>query len=590
MIQFVTEDFILDLSDVRLTLVEENPIFYNYFVKKYALPFTLKLDDKTSKTLGFIGLEGATDYKTKHAGQLVIENEFYPANIVFSGLASKRLKGTIYYGLDTLPVFETALTALPFPLIKTDNIYTHAKAVLEKSYPEVGYNFPMVLDPEFSAEDKYQKFEGIRNHYHKDGYFLKNIFVQENGKRVAHNKNLMVPYPYLLEVIKTGFQSEGYTIMGDFVADPAVQKLIVVTSEYLESFYSDLPSGFSFKTGTEYYKDGNVFASFEKIYHIGRKGAYFIRLFYNLPRSFQGVNFTIKKGGETLFSSNSISVNTILNLPVIEDEDLGHLRFYLEFSKAVSDPDIGIGSIADFNSFSFSFSDGELNEFPKAFSVSDVLPDISFGTFLNRIKNWLNLQIKVRGNIVFIDYVKSVFSDLEYQYQSKNEVRQNNKNFNRHKLYKLKSGKKQLFVSASGRVPNQKGVAKNDVIPIEMNLSLLEIAKKGEVYTGTIKYQENDFSLVLYDGLVGGLPLCRKKVMGRDFSLDEIYRLFWEQWLQFRLNSETINDEFLTQNQEGYNLDKGMFKYGCLHIIKKIKKTRKKSDGWLVKTEYQSLR
>ena len=54
MIQFFGKTpriFNLDLTDVKITLIEENPLFFDYFVRNYTWPFTKKIDDETSRKI-----------------------------------------------------------------------------------------------------------------------------------------------------------------------------------------------------------------------------------------------------------------------------------------------------------------------------------------------------------------------------------------------------------------------------------------------------------------------------------------------------------------------------------------------------------
>ena len=590
MIQFFGKTpriFNLDLTDVKITLIEENPLFFNYFVRNYTWPFTKKIDDETSRKLGFLDLENATNYKTKFYGVLQIDNTFNEAFLLISNHEGNDLEGTIYYGKASFPLLDKPLNTLPFPVISTTSLTNHAKETISKLYPEVGYNFPMVINEQFKETTKYEKFEGVINQY-KNGNFITNSNQSVDGETVAFNKNIIVPFPYLMEILKVGFASENMIMNGSFVSDSINQKILLYTDKFLEKFYSGLPEGFQFSTANEVWQNGIVSADYYKAYNITQIGSYNVKLLLSIPMSINIFEFKVEHNSEVVYANTSNYINDNLIINVENNDDLGNFKFYLKLRKPTSNPSDGIGNISNFNDFSFAFADGQLNVFPNTFSLSQVMPDITFGSLLNKIKNWLNLEITFDKNVVNINYIETKFFDVNFKNENHLEIVSPNRTFNQNKLYKLTSGSKNIYVSSEGLETSANGYREEDINKINMGLEKLPIGSLDTLFTA-VKKSDVDLQLFLYNGLKNDLPVAINDVFGRTFSLDEIYLRYWRKWLHFRLNSETFKDKFPVHILDTFNINEGRFKYNQKHIYKKIKKRRLLEEYWQLEVESETL-
>lgn len=588
MIVFYGDDFELNLTGTRITLVEENPLFYNYFVKNYSWPFSKKIDDETSRELGFLELENSSNYETKHYGNLLIDGDFEEAYFLITSLKNNTLEGTIYYGKASIKLLDTPLNELPFPAVSTTSLVNHAKDVITKQFPEVNYNFPMIIDDEFSSTNKYEKFEGVVNKY-VNGNFITNSSQTVDGKNVAFNRNIITPFPYLMAVLKTGFESAGMVMQGSFVSDRVNEKLLLYTDKFLERFYSGLPSGFQFDKANEVWQNNVVSADFFKSYQIQQTGSYNVSVFLNIPKEINVKEFKVEHNSNVVYSDESNTINKNLVINVKSAEELGFLKFYLKLRKPTSNPSNGIGRIKLFNNFTFDFSDGQLNIFPSVFSLSQVMPNLTFGKFLNKIKNWLNLEITFKKNVVTINYIEDKFLDVVFKDETHLEVENPNIQFNQNKLYKLITSNSSLFIGKNGLLNSSNGFRDEDITKIDMGLEIMPIKSKGGVFTAFKNSDSNDFKLMLYDGLKENLPVTVDAVAERTYLLPEIYQRYWKKWLHFRLNSETFKDKFPVSILEPFDIATGRFKYNRKHIYKKIKKRRILEDYWQVEIESETL-
>lgn len=587
MIVFYGDNFELNLTKTKVTLIEENPLFYDYIVKKYSWPFSKHIDDDTSKKLGFLGLENAANYQTRFYGNLLIDNKFEKAYFIITEFRNKTLKGTLYYGAESIALLDTPLKDLPFSVISTTSLAIHAKETISKSYPEVGYNFPMIINEDFKSKSKYDGFMGIVNNY-DNGYFLSNHNALIDNVVIAFNKNILVPYPYLMEILKVGFASENMIMQGSFVSDTSNEKLMVYTDKYLEKFASDLPDGFQFTSASEVFDSGIVTATFNKPYQLNQKGSYAIDMFFNIPTNLKVKEFSATKEDKVYFSSSSNVVNESFIVNIEGNQDYGHLNFKLVLEKTTNNPSDGIGDISAFNNFRFNLLDGSLNEFPNSFSLAEIMPDITFGSLLNKLKNWLNLEITFNKNVVNIDYIESKFLNVPLKDETHLEEENPHIKFNQNKIYKLIHSSEEKIISKKGVVNSTVGYRQKDIIEITSEVSMLPVVSKDDVFTAKIE-EVQGVQLFLFNGLKDEKPIAVSSLGDRNFNLSEIYNRYWKKWLTFRLNSETIKDKFKTDELEEFNISGGRFKYNKKQLYKKIKRTRNSENEWSITIESESF-
>ncbi|MFZ3564613.1 hypothetical protein [Tenacibaculum finnmarkense] len=590
MIEFLSEtpkSFRLDLTDVNITLIEENPMFFNYFVKRYTWPFSKQLDDKTTAAFGFLDFDNVINYATKFYGTLIIDDVFNEAYLEISQLNNGKMEGSIYYGKETNALFSKKLSKLPFKLISVGKLFVHAKETITKSYPEVGYNFPMIIDTEKKENSNYEQFEGIVNNF-EEGSFKTNDSSVVDGEKVINNRNLIVPMPYLMEVLKVGFASENIIMNGSFVSDTANNKILLYTDKILEKFYSGLLSDFKLTVGTEVWMDNYVKSNYSRTLRVTEVGTYTVNILMVFPYDIQVLEFKVTYKDELIYKSSKNNINKKLLINAEDSEALGSIQFSLKLQKYSTDVSVGIGDISAYNNISFDLTDGELNTFPNTFSLSQVMPDITFGTFLNKVKNWLNLEITFDKNVVNINYIEQKFLETDLKDESHLEPINKSRVFNQNKLYELKDRLNTLYISSDGLQDDSQGYKSEDITTIDVGFKKMRRTSLNSVFTAT-KSKEDKFAFLLYDGLVDGKPLAVDSVGGRKFTLSENYERNWQKWLQFRLNSETYKDKFPAHILENFQISAGRFKYNKKHLYKSIKKKRISNNHWQLDIESETM-
>ncbi len=586
MIVFFTTDWKLDLTSHKLTFIEENSLFYNYFVSGYSLPFSIKLSDEMAVQLGFVDQDNITDYQTQYIGFLQQDGNFSPAILEVDLYDGERLSGSFVFGYQTLPILDTKLSDLPWPVITTDNIENHAKSIINKGFPEVGYNFPMIIDTEFDQNTNYEKFEGIFNNYNGTNY-VQNSKSNEDGEEVVYNRNVITPYPYLIEILKVGFQYARLSYAGDFFSDPNNSKLIWDTGKFLEQMFSPLPPSFRFERASLNTQVGNnVVSTFKKTINVRTIGSYTIKIYLNLPNHIKVNSFKIKMKGKTIYTNTIGRLDKFISLNVEETQDYGVLE--LEMSLIRYNVSDSIEDISAYNNFTFLANDGKLNVFPDSFSIADVLPNMTFSTFLNKLKNWFNLDISFQHDTVTIDYVEQKFVETSFRDESHLEAKKYIKKSNQNKAYILKDSRGTIYVTKKGIVSDISTYKAENVFTIDTGVDIMKIEKKNSVFTAR-RREGSDFRILLYDGLKNRLPVAVSAINGFDFSIENVWQRFWKKWLRFRVTSETIKDKFRCDVYENLTTERGRYKYNKTHLVKKISKRRIKENTWEVRIESETL-
>lgn len=585
MIVFYSDSISLDLTEIKLTLIEENPLFFDYGIKNYSWPFNKILDEETSRSLNFLDHENIANYQTKYYGKLLIDNSFEPAYLIIEDYKNNILSGYVYYGSNSFELFDTKLSDLPFPTINTTDLSTHAKDVVTKAYPDVAYNFPMVIDEGLSSKSRYKSFEGIINKYVAN-QFLANYL----DAGTAINRNIVTPFPYLLEILRVGFETEGLKMTGDFVADPTNSKILIKTDLFLEKFYSGINDSFQFTITQETWDNGVLYADFLHLENLSQTGSYKIIINTSFPKGFGIREFKVSYNGEELFSSNSNTINKELVLNVRSTQELDSIRFDLKILKASSNPVNSIGSIANYNLFQFEFTDGQLNEFPNTFSLSQVMPDMTFGSFFNLVKNRFNLEYTYGADYVQINYIENRYKELKFNDETDFEIQYPHIKFNQNKLYNLKFPNEEMYIDKQGEVFSKVGYRPEDIVELNSSFELLPIEAHDGIITSKDKLNtESKIKMLLYNGLQNSEPVAVDKVNGRSLTLKETYDLFWKNWLHFRLNSGRYLDSFIVHSLEKFDITQGRFKYNKKHLYRKIKKTRLSENLWQIEVESESL-
>lgn len=577
--------FELDLTGTSISLVEENDMFFDYFIKDYSLPFTTNIKNFTNEQIRFLHLDNVKLSDSHYYGKLFVDNKYHNGYLIIKSIKGKQIKGIIYHGSTTIPLLETKLADLPFPIVNNGTLKTHAEGIITKQYPDVGYNFPMIIDDDFIKETNYDEFLGIINNYESGGFIINTTAIVDS-ETVIYNKNVLTPFPYIMEILRVGFESAGLLTNGDFFQDKVNEKLIWDTSKYTQKFSTESEDSDSFTTSTdEYIDDGEIISEFTTQFNAAITGTYKLKMLLNLPVNITVKSFKIYHLGNLIYTNASNVINENIDINIDDSSKFGVVLVELITLQVDY-------SINDYNQFDFTSSENKLNIFQSRFSLSEVMPDMTFGQFLNKLKIWFKLKIVISANVIRIDYVNTVLSETRFTDKSKYEITEPLKEPSLIKIYKLQYNKNNyMYVDATGQVYNPNIYSSNEIETIDIGLKILPIEELTGVFTAKRSPDDPDFKILLYDGLqtANNLPITVETVLGRNFKLTEIHTLFYSKWIRFLLNAISFTDSFQCDLSEDFEINEGQLKYNQKHIFTKIIKNRKGEKLWKISCESKTF-
>lgn len=118
----------------------------------------------------------------------------------------------------------------------TQDVIDHADDIVEKSYPDADYTFPMIYCPRFYEDEEGEErqvaplYNDFINEY-SHGFGFQANYYDNTG---IYNKYTLVPMPYLLAVLKRCFTYFDYKASGSFFLDTEISKLIVYNNYSLD--------------------------------------------------------------------------------------------------------------------------------------------------------------------------------------------------------------------------------------------------------------------------------------------------------------------------------------------------------------------
>ncbi|MBW2962330.1 hypothetical protein [Mesonia aestuariivivens] len=580
MIVFQTKTFQWDLSAYGVNLKEENSLFTDTIHQSYSLPFTAKTDQELKEKLNLVTSDNIINQKTKIEGKLLLHNKYFDAILYLEDYNDVMIECVLKYGSDILPIYETHLKNLGWPVIIAQNLIYHAKTKASLNWPQTGYNFPMVYHPEITKGDNYGRYLGFVNNFSNGNYLSNEVVTETNddneSEEVYVNRNVMVPFPYLLEILKFGYAKAGKQVVGEIFTNQDLRKAMYIPQNYLERFDSNEYLNFSFGQRTSAVQlEGQMYNTYETIFNPTKPGSYKLDFNINLPPGLADV-FELKIYRKDILSQELTLLNSYIsnytrvqleekltiNVDAADNYDPIVVQLRLRYTQL---------NISAYNNFEFSFSGGQLNVFPKVFSLSDFMPDMKFGEYVNLLKNWLNLDIKPKGRLVQIDFVENnilekPIKDHEHLKTPGAKWRSNNNRF-----YKLsyKNGET-IYYDKTGQVFSDLEQNKEDIISLEMDLQPALVESNRNVITAVAPKDNAKLDFCLYGGL-GVKPLCDAS-LSQALSLQNVKDNFWNKWLYFRINSKTLKENFKCSVFEDISISEYSKKYNEIHIIRKLNK------------------
>jgi len=624
----IHSNFELDLSSKKITDISENPIFSDKFSTKYSYPIEIDLEDDIDIAFGFISFYNSSDPLTLIDVTYVHNDILSPAVLEVEEIQGKKMQITISWGFEEFPSWNKKLSELSLDKFEVTNIYTHAAGIISQTYPAVNYNFPQIHTDKIDTEDDiWFAFEKILNNF-KDGSFLENYV--DTTEDITYNTNIIQPLPYLVYVLKKGFEDGGYTLDGSFINHPLIKKICLysdatyfttfeqesysimkmsedalVSQEEITGTFTISPT-FSWQQPTVVVNPSQRVATYISVTNIVSPGKYRITgkiTIYSMR--FKLPYFKIKYRGTVIqsfisyfnlsgFNGAKIERNIDVVFETLSDLEPNEITIeseqYPSSEKVIFD--ININPIRLHN-MSGEAIPTVLN--PNQIDLTRAVLDITFGDLVTGLKNWFNLNLDYNSTTAYLNFTQEDIDLARLKDFSAFEIMEPLRKLQKGYSYVLKfqdvNSKEYSFVpvyhsydtiSNSGYVVNEK------TTEIQINGYPLPLAFRNGVQTAHAFEESNDkIQLVIYDGLTSGLNLCKDP---NDLLLPSVHDNFWKKFFNRRINSQPFTWNFLADSFEilGLSIKDKLSCYSNIHLIKSISKTEIEPEIFEVEIETEA--
>lgn len=566
----------IDLSRFNVSLSEESSLFTDNIYKSYSVPFSVPAEEELLEKLGLPQLDNITDVDTSVRGKLILPYTYYDAVLFLGEIEGNQIECSLSFGDAELPVYDRELKDLPWPvqLVPQFGYTQEVNTKIVSNWPQIAYNYPRVYDASIKEKSGYESFRGFINDH--DG--INPIFnsVDNSGAEpVYHNYNVLAPFPYLLEILRFGYLQEGKTVSGELFEDEIMKQALYMPENFLEKYRGSEYLSFSFTTPSE--TENEETGVYERQFTPENIGTYEIDYKLNLdPVTAASFDFKIYQQDpvETYRKTILFEASSTNNRVRLSDKLKINVTSETQFHPIVIEMKLNYraASIAGMNQFEYSFSEGKLNEFPSSFSLADFMPDMTFGEYVNELKNWLNLDVKVLEGKVQIDYTQNSILKKKREEHKHLEIPNPKKKHNTNRFYKLKyANGEQVFYNRNGQVFSDLDEKSAEMISIDMDVQPVVVEQNEDIITAVMPEDRAgiDFCIFKSPGLLNNdCDPAKARELSQQNNLDK----HWKEWLKYRVHSKTFKENFECSVHERIQIDELSFKYNELHVLKKLQR------------------
>lgn len=548
--KFYTETFELELGKQKLNLQENNSRFNDKSFTKFTFPFEVNIEERFIHAIGDFQSKDSTGLSNIINGFFLHENKISEAKLTILSIQGAKLVGQIDFGFEDIPNFDKKLSELPLAKFNVDDIHTYAKQICEKKWPEVNFNFPRMYSDKYSPDNEiWDAFDGYYNDLKPDGSEMRRNYIDQDLN--IFNVNIIHPCPHPIYILQTGFGDKGLKLKGDILTDPdLLQRWVFSGTEYFTLLSQ---RRYTLTVAENDYDFSNLSgANYVKELKILKKGNYRIKGFFN-GRKVKGTNIgQIITNSNLLWSFNSNTydvVNYYFDFNFYADEDNKSLFFILMRVSSAT----GFGTVISAEAISTDLDGGDGEESNVVTNKNEIdltraVPEITFGDYVNRIKNWLNYEIDVVGKDVYMNKLNKDPENIKsFQQYEKTEPKRTLLNQRSYliKFADLDNDVKQnsMYYDASGTKIN--GEPKTDTTTIEIDAYAMpvELAKPGGYTTAIVKKDSSStLALVGYDGLTDNQNNAKNPP---GLAFPELWEKNWYKHLRQRLYGSKYEDSFL---------------------------------------------
>ncbi|WP_018676137.1 hypothetical protein [Riemerella columbina] len=612
-IKFFTDKGILDLSEQKISIQENNPALSDKMLTKFMFPFQIYVDDDFLITFGdYISYE-SWNLEKEIKGKLLFEGKVHDAKLEIISIENKLLEGQIDFGFEDLPNFDKKLSELPLEYLEVTDIHTYAADICKKTYPETNYNFPRIFTKKYDTSQKmWDAFNGYYNNTvgtDDNLVMIGNRLPSENNNWEIDNINIIHPCPHILYLLKLGFKDAGFELAGDILLDKNLENAWVFSGgEYFRNKYILLKE--HIVKETEYISKNcsgsptHCIYDYEKEFIIEHKDKY--RFDFNFTANEHAEIKYLKlflNGSETIVPTNSEKKEFSLTHFIETTTENTTCKIKFQFDRAMrSGPSgggfrTGIGgtpnawvpenilSLKIRSTKSYESSNNSDIQETKVVNNENLIdlrravPDLTFGELVNIIKNWFNYTLKLNQNTIELNKVisrKPITPKSFNQY----EILSPKRTLLAEKSFLVKFEDLDNEIKLDSMLFNNKGNKLNG--KEDKNTNIIEIKgyplpiKKAKAFAPETAYVMKDsdtiLSLVGYKGLKDG----KNDAIELDGALFPNLLDSWDKWFANRIYGVQYEWKFLanTSKFREYSINDYIYAYNNIHIISSMTKDK----------------
>lgn len=564
----------LDYVKESLKLKRDNNAMIRDFRINYSSnPFLLIENTKLIKALGSIDLKSIN--RTKTIAVQVIEADFsYPGELQILTSIKGYRKSNLKYATELIAIVNEKIADLmptvsvipdetnPVPFSETSKAivsgYTNWEdypiSFISQGFPAVKWNFPTLywfnkFGIELAPTDDHFAYQQEINKYNSDldAFILNTYAIDGSDVLTVSNKNVSSPQVYLLSPLYYALNSLGWKIKGNFYENDFVKKLLIFsqnTNDTQVKMFGSIHNynlaaiswvGSDIGTATERYTKTSAFS-------VSDLGVYTFEYSFDLTGPFSNENYQIYivpplENGNTVIrvTSQESSSQTYSGSVEITANNVGIFIVFL-IVKSTS-------RISNYSVISKKNKDNLFIMPHPTIQLGRFLPDWTFGTYLNELKNFFNLDIEINDfdKTMTINFFENVLKS-ETPLVLKNSLLNETFDINPTQAFILKYSNSEdtaLFITATGSeiYTNQN----NDFLEtLSSKFKLMPLngytAKLSEDIVG-----KDGVGLMIYDE--NNKPYISSQFNGQNLEINGsggIYESFWKTTLRFRLNASIV--------------------------------------------------
>lgn len=612
--KIISSDFEIDLSTYKISIVEENSWFSDKYFTKYSFPFEFHLTDELNNKMGdLLSIESYSSRK-----YFEVKYQFYDriekAILLIEDIHNKTIKCSLKYGIDEIPGADIFLPDLGLEKHSVNDIYTHARQIVSKDYPETNYNFPMIYTDKYSPEEPmFNHFQNILNINHPLFGFYPN-YVNDDDEMI--NYNIVHPLVYLLYVLKKGFANSGLTVTGDIVEDDLLKRvLLFCPKDYFQQTESsdDLHLSISKEDAEPQNPESDIFPLqfVEKEVIVPLPGKYNVIGEYKIMRP--GISAYSAIDGYLKIEINGILVKFV-KIHSVFTYNSGSL--YLDFVVPINEPNTSFKvtvqtyfneyeAAVDLEILPLYYLDENGNKMTGLINANEVdlnraVPNITFGNFVTNILTQFNYSIdKVIDNKIHINRINSSMRENEVidltDFENIDMKRKPKYDIDFHFKYDAE-GEMELpgiYINSNEFTETTKDFKKDVENTIQFKSFPLQpfVTDLGFLTVDGSVGSDDKMYFVLYKGVTNPFEEYSVPQDPTELNTMNIINNYHAEWISNRVQASEFTFSFIGSIEQLVSLDtkKRGYAYNQIHLFKSINKTEIAPGMFEVEIESENL-